>query len=188
MKKAKLSARETIMLVLLSVLVIGVVYYMAFLTPLNNELAKIDTDIAALQAEKESYQEKLAQMNRMQAELDKLDRSSEVAPHDNLVEVLVELDKYLYENSMNYTLTFMEPEATEEGTVRRVVEMEFECRDYESARAMVNDLTSSKWRCLVGNTSLSTADEGKDIESTVVSVSLTVTFFEIAETAPTVTE
>lgn len=183
MKSAKLSARETIMLVLLSVLLIGVVYYMAFLTPLNKELAQIDSDISALQAQKESYQEKLAQMNRMQAELDKLDRSSEVAPYDNLVEVLVELDNYLFENSINYTLTFMEPEATEEGTVRRVVEMEFECRDYESARTMVNDLTSSKWRCLVGDARLAAANDGTNIESGTVSVELTVTFFEISEAA-----
>ena len=41
MKKNKLTARESLMLVFLVVLLIGVGYYMGFYTPLQKELASI---------------------------------------------------------------------------------------------------------------------------------------------------
>ena len=41
MKKSKLSLRETVMLLFLVVLLIGVGYYMGFYTPLQNEMASI---------------------------------------------------------------------------------------------------------------------------------------------------
>lgn len=185
MKKAKLSARETVMLVLLVVLLIGVVYYMAFLTPLQAEIAGIQTEVEELDLQIQSYQDQLLGMNAMKTELEKLDKQTEVAPYDNLVEVLVALDQYLYDNSVSYTLTFLEPEITEEGTVRRIVEMEFECLDYDAARAMVDDLTGNKWRCLVGDTLITTVNENTNLRNGLVKVQLNVTFFELSGTSAT---
>lgn len=189
MKKAKLSAREAIMVVFLVVLLVAVVYYMFFLTPLKEELASIDVEIAKVETQIESFQEDLQEMDYMQKVVDEKkaipeDQRTEVAPYDNLVDVLAALDEYLYANSKSYKLTFPDPEVAEDGTVRRVVEMEFECSNYEAARAMVDDLTGNKWRCLVSETLISAADEGAtDIESSTVEVKLTVTFFELSEYA-----
>lgn len=186
MKKQKLSTRETVMIVFLVVLLIAVVYYMGFLTPLQTELARIEGEINNLQTQQESYQEKLAQMNKMETELEELkkipaEKLTEIAPYDNMVEVLLSLDRYLDVNSETYTLNFDEPEVAEEGTVRRVVKMAFTCKDYNSARSMVDDLTGNKWRCLVGNTIIEAEEEDANIQNNVVNVSLEVTFFELSD-------
>ncbi len=182
MKKSSLSTREIVMIVLLVVLLGGVIYYMGFLTPLQNELSDIENQTVDVETQIESYSEKLSKLTFMENTLKELDKKTEVAPYDNLVEVLVSMNQYLKENSMSYKLEFMDPEVAEDGTTRRVVSMELECLDYDSARAMVDDLTGSKWRCLVRDTVLSPVNEGNEnLLNGPVKVELEVTFFEISD-------
>lgn len=186
MKKSSLSTREIVMIVLLVVLLGGVIYYMGFLTPLQNELADIKSQTVDVETQIESYTEKLTQLTFMENTLKELDKKTEVAPYDNLVEVLVAMNQYLKENAISYNVDFMDPEVAEDGTTRRVVSMEIECLDYASARAMVDDLTGSKWRCLVRDTVIVPATDGNEnLLTGPVKVELEVTFFEISDTAST---
>ena len=186
MKKAKLSTREIVMMVFLVILLVAVGYYMFFLTPLDEELASIQAEITDIETQKQSHTEKLSLMNSMERELADLkanrpaDELSEVAVYDNTVEVLNALNQYLEVNTISHSLTFVTPEVGEDGTVRRVVQMAFECIDYASAREIINDLTGNKWRCLVSNTTISTVDENLDLTTGLVAVQLDITFFEIS--------
>lgn len=191
MKKASLSTREIVMIIFLVILLGAVMYYMLFLTPLKEDLASIESDISNIQTQKEANTEKLSQMNNMERELKKLkeqndlENLSQIPVYDNTVEVLASLNQYLEVNCLTHSLDFQTPEIAEDGTVRRVVEMTFECKDYASARTIIDDLTGNKWRCLVGDTTLATVEENTDLKNSVVSVQLDITFFEISESAPT---
>ena len=191
MKKASLSTREIVMIIFLVILLGAVMYYMLFLTPLKEDLASIESDISNIQTQKEANTEKLSQMNNMERELKKLkeqndlENLSQIPVYDNTVEVLASLNQYLEVNCLTHSLDFQTPEIAEDGTVRRVVEMTFECKDYASARTIIDDLTGNKWRCLVGDTTLATVEENTDLKNSVVSVQLDITFFEISKSAPT---
>ena len=89
MKKSKLTARESLMLVFLVVLLIGVGYYMGFYTPLQNEMASIATQSAETDTLITTSMTKVAKMDEMQAELDEIfarpaEEITEIAPYDKI--------------------------------------------------------------------------------------------------------
>ena len=179
MKKSKLSARESLMLVFLVVLLIGVGYYMGFYTPLQNELASIATQCSNIDTQITTSMAKIGRMDEMQAELDEIlsrpaDEITEIAPYDNKEVVLNQLYGILGQ-AQDYSLNFTDPTVEKGGTVRRNISMSFRCADYDSAKAIIRDLTDSQWRCLVSNLSLS---GGGDIMEGEVQVNATITFFE----------
>ena len=190
MKKATLSTREIVMIVFLVILLSAVLYYMLFLTPLKEELASVESDISNVETLKESNISKLSQMNKMESELKELkeqndiDDLSQVPVYDNSVEVVSALNLYLKVNSLSYNLDLETPEIAEDGTVRRVIDMTFQCQSYDDARDVINELTNSKWRCLVGSTIITADDDGIDVTNSVVTVQVTITFFEISDSEP----
>lgn len=179
MKKTAISAREIFMLLVLVVLVVGVVYYMAFYTPLQDELAMISSQSANIDMQIASSTAKISQMEKMQAELDEIfarpkDEITEIAPFDNKEVVLSQLNGIL-QRSEEYSLNFAEPSIQDDGTVRRNVAMNFRCVDYKSAKSIIKSLTDSQWRCLVSNLSVSSSG---DLMAGSVQVNATITFFE----------
>ena len=179
MKNTKLSGREIVMLVFLVVLVTGLAYYMAFYTPLQEELASIDSQCYSIDAQISNSSAKIASMDKMQAELDEIfarpeNEITEIAPYDNKEVVLNQLNGIL-QRSEEYNLSFADPAIQNDGTVRRNVSMSFRCSDYESAKSIIKDLNECQWRCLVSNLSIS--GQG-DIMEGAVQVSATITFFE----------
>lgn len=180
MKKSKLSARESLMLVFLVVLLVGVGYYMGFYTPLQNELASIAVQSNDIDTQITTSMAKIGKMDTMQAELDEIlsrpaDEITEIAPYDNKEVVLNQLYGILGQ-AQDYSLNFTDPDVQSDGTVRRNISMSFRCADYDSAKAIIRDLTDSQWRCLVSNLSI-VSDAGNMLEEGVT-VSATITFFE----------
>jgi len=179
MKKSKISTRDLLMLTVLAVLIIGVVYYMSFYTPLQQELSDLATQAADVDAQINVVTTKIASMDAMQRELDEIfarpeDEITEIAPYDNKEVVLNQLNGIL-QRSDNYNLSFADPSVQADGTVRRNVSMSFSCPDYDSAKSIIEDLSNCQWRCLVSNLSIS---GGGDIMDGAVQVSATITFFE----------
>ena len=180
MKKNKLSLRETLMLVFLVVLLIGVGYYMGFYTPLQDEMASIASQSADCDTMITASMTKVAKMNEMQAELDEIfarpaDEITEIAPYDNKEVVLNQLYGILGRTS-EYSLSFVDPQVQEDGTVRRNISMKFTCESYAAAKEVIDDLTDSQWRCLVNNLAISCPEE--DMMQYGVDVTATITFFE----------
>lgn len=180
MKKSKLSLRETIMLVFLVVLLIGVGYYMFFYTPLQDEMNSLAVQSSECDNAIAGSMAKLKKMDEMQAELDEIfarpaDEITEIAPYDNKEVVLNQLYGILGRTS-DYSLNFTDPQVQPDGTVRRNISMSFHCESYEAAKDVIRDLTDSQWRCLVSNLAI-TCDEG-DMMTMGVNVTATITFFE----------
>lgn len=180
MKKSKLSAREIVMLAFLAVLVIGMVYYLGFYTPLQNELTSIANQASDVDTQIATSMSKIKKMDDMQAELDEVfsrpaSEITEIAPYDNKEVVLNQLYGIL-SRTRDYSLSFTDPEVQDDGIVRRNISMKFTCSTYAAAKRVIKDLTDSQWRCLVSN--LSIASEDDDIMTTAVNVTATITFFE----------
>lgn len=180
MKKAKLSARETIMVLFLVVLLIGLVYYMGFYTPLQEELASISNQCSEIDTQITTAMAKVNAMDAMQAELDEIlsrpaDEITEIAPYDNKEVVLTQLYGILGQTE-EYSLNFTDPDVQDDGTVRRNISMSFRCANYKAAKAVIRDLTDSQWRCLVSNLSIVAEDD--NLLGDAVTVSATITFFE----------
>ncbi len=180
MKKSKLTARESAMLVLLVVLIIGVAYYMGFYTPLQAELASIATQTVDTEMQVTTSQAKVGKMTAMQEELDEIlarpaSELTEIAPYDNKEVVLNQLYGILGRTA-DYSLNFTDPAVGADGTVRRNISMSFYCESYAAAKAVIEDLTDSQWRCLVSNLAI-VAEEDNILENPVT-VTATITFFE----------
>jgi len=178
-KSSKLSSRDITMLALLVVLLIGVIYYMGFYKPLQQDLANISGQVAEVDGQINAVAAKVSRMDIMQAELDEIlampeDEISEIAPYDNKEVVLRQLNGIL-QASQEYSLNFAEPSIQDDGTVRRNVTMNFSCADFDSAKKIIRDLTKSRWRCMVSNLSIS--GSGNIMEGDV-QVNATITFFE----------
>ena len=178
MNKKKVSPRETIMLVFLLVLVIGVAYYMGFYTPLQQELSALASQASTTDSQIASATSRLTSMNAMQEELDAIhampeDEVTEIAPYDNK-EVVLNLLNGILANT-EYSLNFSEPAIQENGTVRRNVSMSYSCDTYEAAKQILENLANCQWRCLISNLSVSGSG---DVMDGPVSVSATITFFE----------
>lgn len=179
MKNSTLSPRDLVLVAFLSVLIIGVVYTSGFYRPLQEELAEVSQQALAVEEQLAGSAAKIASMDAMNAELDAIfadphGEITEIAPYDNKEVVLNQLNGIL-RRSEEYTLHFVEPSIQENGTVRRNVIMHFRCGDYASAKAIIESLTESRWRCLVSNLSVSGSG---DIMQGTVEVDATVTFFE----------
>ena len=185
MKKAKLTGRESVMVLFLVVLLIGLGYYMGFYTPLQEELASISSQCNEVDTQITTSMAKVGQMDDMQAELDEIfarpaDEITEIAPYDNKEVVLTQLYGILG-RAQRYSLDFTDPSVGEDGTVRRNISMNFTCSNYEAAKAIIRDLTDSQWRCLVSN--LAIVAEEDNLMKNAVSVSATITFFEHTDLA-----
>lgn len=175
----KLSARGSILVILFLVLLTGVAYFTGFYKPLQAELTAISNESLQVDAQIASAAAQADAMDAMQLALDEIlsqtaGEITEVAPYDNKEAVLHQLNRIL-RRSEEYSLSFSEPSIAENGTVRRNVVMRFTCADFSSAKAIIQSLTDCRWRCLVGNLSISGAG---DVMNGPVEVNATVTFFE----------
>lgn len=192
MKKSKLSMREILMIVILSVILLGTVYYLFFYFPHNAEMYNLDNQINEADTQINDAMVKAANKKKMEAELKAIfekpqDEITEIAPYDNKEAVLTMLYGIL-STTKDYSLSFQDPNVEADGTVRRHISMSFSTDTYEDAKEVLQQLSDCPWRCLISNLSI-TGDE--DMLKSGVSVSVNITFFEraiIEETVPPTTE
>lgn len=190
MKKRALSAREKVMIVILTVLLVGALYFLLFYQPLQNELLSLENQTNEVKTQIETAMVKVKQMDTMQAELDEIFANgndvSEIAAYDNSQAVMNQLDGILA-SATEYDLSFADADIDEEsGTVRRQVNMSFTCANYTAAKNIALALAENHWRCLVTSLSISSDvndETGKNIMTTPVSVKATITFFESTKLA-----
>lgn len=179
MKKSKLSGKDGILLLFLGILLIGVIYYLTFYSPLQKELTDLSNQSVDVNSQIEIASAKVASMNSMQAEVDEIlsrpaDQITEIAPYDNAKVVMTELNSIL-SRSLEYKLTFSDPRMEGNGTVRRAVSLSFTSDSYATAKDIISDLAGSHWRCLITNLSV---NSNGNVSDGAVSVTASITFFE----------
>jgi hypothetical protein len=186
-----LSSRDKTLLVFLVVLLVGVVYYLGYYQPYQTDMQSIQSRCDETDLEITTAQAKLDSMDAMQAELDEIfsqpeDQITEIAPYDNAKVVMSQLNSILAA-SEEYSLSFKDPAIGDDGTVRRVVSMSFSCSDYASAKQIIENLSSSHWRCLITTVAVSTDEDDAEPDGSTmfgpISVQATLTFFESTKIA-----
>ena len=212
MKINKFTSKDISIIALLVVLVFGVIYYLSFYKPMQKDLADLAAQSVELDNQIAEATAKAGKMKKMQNEIDQIlsrpkTEITEIAPYDNK-EVVFNMLNGILMRTVDYSLNFADPSIESDGFVRRNVSMNFNCASYEEAKAVIQDLTKSNWRCLVSNCNIvgqasmeiidedgetvtisahSDEDEDEDEEDkdrgidmlhSPVSVTATITFFE----------
>lgn len=174
--KRKLTAREWILLGVLVVVALVSAYVSLFYLPTTarREAARQETQLC--QDQMEAARLRLEDKRRMERELKELfDREADplsLAPYDNLQPVMVELHGILA-GAEDYSLSFGSVDA-EEPIVRRSISLTFTSSSYEGAKAILQQLHDSMYRCLLSDITISigSGDQGS------VSTNSTIVFFE----------
>lgn len=186
--------RENVLLVVLILLLAGISYYHFFFSPLQTEMASVAEETVDTETETAAQTAKAVRLKAMQKELDALLASgsaTQIADYDNEKAVLAQLGGILAAAS-NYSVTLSQPVTGSDGTVRRNVSISFTAPTFQTAKAVVQSLAQSKWRCLVENVSFAVGSTSSAADSSAaqtvlssgaVSVDLTVTYFERVSSA-----
>lgn len=187
-----LSRRERALAAVLAVLLVALVYYLLVYQPVQEELSSVETRQLDIAASIEVERAKTVKLEQMRGELALLEQNGaqETAPmarFNNEQNVITELSAILAA-ATDYDLSFS-PLVTDGGLVRRSIGMSFGCADYADARDILEQLYSCRYRCQIGDFSLSArtsaaaggGGQARDLTLNPVQVSLTVTFYEMIE-------
>lgn len=173
--KRSLTAREWILLGLLGVVALVSGYVMLFYMPMTarRDAAREETELCRLQAE--AAQVRLEEKRRMERELEVLFSGDaeplSIADYDNLQPVMLELNGIL-SGAEEYSLSFSTVD-TSSAIVRRRISVSFTAPGYGAARAILQQLHDSAYRCMLDDVTLSMERDGG-----AVSVNSVIVFFE----------
>lgn len=173
-----MTKREKLMIVVLCLIMLGGFYILVVHQPIVNAHEKIASEMEEVEMEQMVTQTRLAEYNRMKAELEEIfalpeDQITSMPPFDNIQTLFVRFNAIFAgtEPQLSYS------QATINGNVAtRVVSFNFKAKNYEHARSVLTELTGMGYRCLLD--SLSLGPENGNIETDALSVSGTITFYE----------
>lgn len=174
--------REKILIILLVLVLIGIGYYRFFLLPTNESIERAKSETEILENDYLIVDAKIKQLEKMQAELDKLNEegSMKYMPSYNNGKAVRQLLNDVL-GGLEYSITFQNLTRSSD-QVRRIITIQFSAPDYTTVRRVLSELVNSEYRCMIGDlnctpeTRNSYSDGGSYI--TGYSVSATVTFYE----------
>lgn len=174
--KRKLTAREWILLGVLAVIVVVSGYVMLFYLPVTSARDSALAETETCKLELEAVQLRLTEKQRMERELEEIFAREEaplsLAAYDNLQPVMMELHAVL-DGTEDYSLSFGTVDASQ-SIVRREISLSFTCGSYDAAKAVLQKLHNSMYRCMLNNITVSLGRASDN----AVSVSGSVVFFE----------
>lgn len=174
--RRQLTTREWMLLALLGVILLISGYMLLFYIPQTSEQDRCVGETETCRMETEAAQIRLEEKQRMERELEELFAAEtpplSIADYDNLQPVMFELNSILA-STMDYSLSFSTVDASQT-IVRRSISMTFTTPTYESAKAVLQKLHDSAYRCMLDGISISI---GQGNEGSV-SVSGNIVFFE----------
>lgn len=171
--------REKILLLVLSLFLIGLMYYQFVEVPVTTALERAETQKADLELELGVVNSKVASLTRMQKELDAIIGNSKVKPmpsYNNHKEEVTFLDGVL-EGKVRYSIAFQDA-ARQGNQVRRTFSLSFIAPNYATAQAVVAELSGSPMRCVISSVQFNSRDILTTMDEGQVSVNLSATFFE----------
>lgn len=177
----KLTIRERVLLLLLTVIALVSGYVLLFYLPTTQRLESLNVQIAQAQELATQLDARLANQQQMEKTLQQLSDQGAQVPYmpayDNLQAVMVELHTILA-GCQEYSLSFQN-EQGEDHVFYRHVSIPFTCSSYEQAREVLRQLHDSDLRGLLGDIQLLQQENG------TVRVSAAMTFFEYCTTQST---
>lgn len=179
--KRRLTNRERVLLTLLCLILLASGYVMLFYMPQNSQQERCAVELEEVRTQTETARRRLDEKHRMEQELKALSSDGapkEMAGFDNLQPIMTELNTILASTS-EFSLNFAAADDTQ-SIVRRSISMNFTAKDYKTAKAVLQQLHDSRYRCMLENVSLSLGEGA----SNPVMVNGTIVYFEYQEHPP----
>lgn len=170
-----------LMLLVIAVIIALIVLYVCFVDrPIRKGQELIDTAMESLETEADEVDARLAELQKMQREMDKIESGEEERSYmPSYNSSKAELD------FLNQTLSWTEDyyigfnQASRDGNqIRRGFSLQFKASNFASAISILSDLESGENRCLVGDLSISPVERDGTLQEGSVQVSCTATFYE----------
>ena len=185
--------KEKILLVILLLLVLFAAYYWLIYVPCGNAIDRANADRDATQVDLTIAAAKEAQLKKMQSELDSLGElqyASRMESYNNSKEELKLLNGVL-EAADEYSVSFASV-SRDGDQIRRNFTVEFKTVNFTTAKEIIQRLSESELRCLLGDVQYTTSlYRLADYETRanarliddiyyydVITVDMTATFFE----------
>lgn len=181
------TTREKVMLVILCLLIIGIGYYKFLLEPINDQIENYNS-MAAQEQDTIVQNMALVQKKReMEQELEQIFAENPdptpIPSYDNSGVLMVELHSIL-DGTVDYTLSFADTSRLSGGyLIRRPLQLDFTAYTYSQARSIIDRLHDSKNINQISDLTITRVDrETKEIdeETDSISVSMVITYFELA--------
>ncbi|MCI9608792.1 MAG: hypothetical protein HFG07_01015 [Oscillibacter sp.] len=174
--RRQLTTREWMLLALLGVILLISGYMLLFYMPMTAERDRCLGETESRRTEIEAARLRLEEKRRMERELELLFSAEtpplSIADYDNLQPVMFELNSILA-STQDYSLSFSTVDASQT-IVRRSISLSFTTGTYESAKAVLQQLHDSAFRCMLDSVNVNVGQG----ERNAVSVNGTIVFFE----------
>ncbi len=169
--------RETVLILIFAVLLIGICYFKVVLEPINDSIEEYTMEMDTEQTSLTQNAAALTKMHKMEDELEQLKASgtaSAMPSYDNSEAMLSDLNSIL-SAATDYSLSFgsTEPMESPSYIMKRPLTLVFYASSYESARGIIDALNASANVNQISDLSMVTNDDGS------VKATLNVTFFEL---------
>lgn len=182
MMNRKFTAREAWLLLLLSVMLLALFYYLALYRPVNLEVERC----AALQVPvEEDLELQMMKATRKKKMVDELENApekqqGELLPYNNIKNEITDLYKAL-SLAATYNLSFSEAVASG-NIVRRDISISFQADTYQKVRSILEQMHSSPYRCILKDLSISVnksrGEAGGMSAAELINVNVNITFYE----------
>ena len=180
MLKHKFTLRESILLLVATILALGIFYYEVIYKNYQDALSKYD--VTNIQQESEILTAKAVRKKTMETYIEEHKSTSfgEVATYNNItneIEALAEI----FEDK-NISISWQEPYLID-SIVRRNVSISTKVSSYKEAEEIVNKIANLKYRCIISSLSINTRNNKSVEEENEITLSMSVTFYETVEGA-----
>ena len=182
MMNRKFTAREAWLLLLLSVRLLALFYYLALYRPVNLEVERC----AALQVPvEEDLELQMMKATRKKKMVDELENApekqqGELLPYNNIKNEITDLYEAL-SPAATYNLSFSEAVASG-NIVRRDISISFQTENYQKMRSILEQMHSSPYRCILKDLSISVnksrGEAGGMSAAELINVNVNITFYE----------
>ena len=182
MMNRKFTAREAWLLLLLSVMLLALFYYLALYRPVNLEVERCAALQVPVEEDLELQMMKAARKKKMVDELENAPekQQGELLPYNNIKNEITDLYEAL-SPAATYNLSFSEAVASG-NIVRRDISISFQADTYQKVRSILEQMQSSPYRCILKDLSISVnksrGEAGGMSAAELINVNVNITFYE----------
>ncbi len=173
---------ERFFLILLTLVLLGLVYYRFIHLPVKERVTEADTTLIEEQIATEQMRAELIQSMKDEVTENQETMIGLVATYDNFKAEAAFLNTIFVPLAETYNYGFETPVA-EDNTVRRDIDISFTAADYRICRKIIQMVHDSRYRSLIKNVNITAVDnrsqgEYSSVLNSPVKCNMTVTFYE----------
>lgn len=167
------STKEKLLIAVLGIVLVGMIYYKFVYVRLNTALAETRAEAQTLQTDLDAANTRVAELQKMDEQLSGVGSTgllSRMGSYNNSKLETAFLHTVLADVT-NYNISF--DEVTRDGNqIRRGFSLSYTTPSYAEAEAIMKELESGEFRCLINDVSCNVGNNG------VTNINLTGTFYE----------